>query len=96
MLFGGGLMKGAFSWSVPLTVWLSEQLPELPRIIAGSDPPGAADAMVSLVVRPKVGEPQISYWSWVYVGPAMLSPLIQLMSLQSLGRLSRSNAAQSW
>ena len=77
------MMNGAFSIRSPLTVALLLQ-PEVaisPGAVGG---PGAAVSTLSVPPgRPKVGEPQIEYWSCVYIGPLILSPVIQLITPQS-------------
>ncbi len=58
--------------------------------------PGAAVLTASVPPgRPKVGAPQIEYWSWVYIGPLSLSLVIHEITPQSDGRPSRRNSAQS-
>ena len=89
-------MNGAFSIRSPLTVALLLQ-PEVAIIPGAVGGPGAAVSTLSVPPgRPKVGEPQIEYWSCVYIGPLILSPLIQLITPQLDGRPSRRNAAQFW
>src|ERR1700730_13514273 len=72
----GSEIVGAFGTGVPLIVALPQLFPE--QILEGLVP-GAALSILSLELRPNVGEPRIRYWSCVYIGPLITSPLTQLM-----------------
>ena len=58
---------------------------------------GAAVLIVSVPpARPKVGLPQIEYWSCVYIGPLILSPEIKEIVPQLEERPLRSRAPHCW
>ena len=64
-------------------------LPQLsPEQMSAATVPGALLSILSPGPRPNVGEPEIRYWSLVYIGPLITSPVTQLM-LQLLFRPAR-------
>src|ERR1019366_10446098 len=94
VLLEGGAIVGAFGTAVPF----STRPPQLSSVIVPlllfaqmSEGlfPGAALSILSLALRPNVGEPLIRYWSWVYIGPLITSPLTQLMLQLPLRPLRR-------
>ena len=98
VLFEGGEIVGAFGTAVPLNTALPQSsswivpLALFAQMSAGLVP-GAALSILSLALRPNVGEPSTRNWSCVYIGPLITSPVTQLM-LQLLLRPLRKNTPQ--